>query len=147
MFVFKLDRLSRTGVADTFEVVNEMRKAGCTLVAVADELTIVADREDITSEVLVFAFSLAARIERGSINDRVSAARDRLEAQGGRWGRPSRVDRATRERAVELAAAGRSVRDIARALHVPRSTIARAIASQKGAHAKAPDPPKDPPHE
>ena len=54
VYVFKLDRLTRTGVADTFEVVNEMRKAGCALVAVADGLTIVPDKEDITSEVLVF---------------------------------------------------------------------------------------------
>ncbi len=129
VYVFKLDRLVRTGVADTFAVVDEVRRAGAVLVAVADNLTILPNKEDITSEVLVFAFSLAAKLERTAINDRIAAARDRIEAEGGRWGRPSRVDGPTRQRAAELKAEGKTVREIARTLHVPRSTIARAIAS------------------
>src|SRR5262245_20405619 len=40
VFVFKLDRLARTGVADTFRIVDELRRAGVTLHAVADNLTI-----------------------------------------------------------------------------------------------------------
>jgi DNA invertase Pin-like site-specific DNA recombinase len=40
----------------------------------------------------------AAKMERTAINDRISAARERVEAEGGRWGRPSRVDRKTRDR-------------------------------------------------
>ena len=46
-------------------------------------------------------------------------------------GRPSRVDTATRKRAMKLQAAGKTVREIARTLRIPRSTIARAL-SQKG---------------
>jgi len=146
LYCFKLDRLSRTGVADTFEVVKELRKAGVELVAVADNLTLRPDTEDLTSEVLVFALGLAAKIERVAINERISAARDRVEAEGGRWGRPSRVDRTTRERAAAMAAEGRTVRDIARALKVPRSTIARAIAASRNAvAAESPDPRSDSP--
>ena len=127
VYVFKLDRLVRSGVADTFSVVEEVRRAGAILVAVADNLTILPDKEDVTSEVLVFALGLAAKLERTAINDRISAARDRIEAAGGAWGRPSRVDRATRERAAKLKASGKTVREIARDLKVPRSTIARAL--------------------
>ncbi len=127
LYVFKLDRLTRTGVADTFAVVSALRRASCTLVAVADNLTVLPDKEDVTSEVLLFALGLAAKLERTAINDRIAAARDRIEAEGGRWGRPSRVDRKTRERAGEMKNAGKTVREIARALKVPRSTIARAL--------------------
>jgi DNA invertase Pin-like site-specific DNA recombinase len=67
-----------------------------------------------------------------AIGERVAAARERVEAEGGRWGRPSRVDAATRERAVKLKTAGKTVRDIARTLKVPRSTIARALLSPSG---------------
>jgi DNA invertase Pin-like site-specific DNA recombinase len=81
--------------------------------------------------VLVFALGLAARLERTAINDRICAARDRIEAEGGSWGRPSRVDRATREQARQLKSDGRTVRDIARILKVPRATIARSL-SQNG---------------
>ena len=42
---------------------------------------------------------------------------------------PSRVDRRTRERAAEMKEAGKTIREIARALKVPRSTIARALAN------------------
>ena len=143
VYVFKLDRLVRSGVADTFAVVDELRRAGVTLIAVADNLKIVPDKEDVTSEVLIFALGLAARLERTAINDRVAAARDRIEAEGGRWGRPSRVDRATREQAAKLQASGKTIREIARTLKVPRSTIGRAL-SQKGAPVERPDSPEDP---
>jgi DNA invertase Pin-like site-specific DNA recombinase len=60
LYCFKLDRLTRSGVADTYRVVEEFRRAGCTLVAVADNLTIRPGNDDIVSETLVFALALAA---------------------------------------------------------------------------------------
>jgi DNA invertase Pin-like site-specific DNA recombinase len=129
LYVFKLDRLVRTGVADTFAVVEEVRRAGAILVAVADNLTILPNKEDVTSEVLVFALGLAAKLERTAINDRIAAARERVEAEGGRWGRPSRVDGETLARARKMKVEGRSIREIAVAVKVPRSTIAGALAA------------------
>lgn len=128
LYCFKLDRLTRSGVADTYRLVDEFRRAGCTLVAVADNLTIRAGADDIVSETLVFALALAARLERAAINDRVAAARDRLEAEGRPWGRPPRLSRAECARLRALREEGRSVRDIAVAMKVPRSTVARALA-------------------
>ena len=131
LYCFKLDRLTRSGVADTYRVVDEFRRAGCTLVAVADNLTIRPGGDDIVSETLVFALALAARLERAAINDRISAARERLEAEGRPWGRPSKLSQADRARLHALRQEGRSLRDIAIAMKVPRSTVARALA--KGA--------------
>ena len=123
VYVFKLDRLTRSGVADTYTVIQETRTAGCTLIAVSDNLVIQPDTEDVASEVLVFALSLAARIERAAINERISAARDAVEASGGAWGRPRRMTAAQVQRARELQATGRSVRDISQLVGIPRATV------------------------
>jgi DNA invertase Pin-like site-specific DNA recombinase len=127
LYVFKLDRLCRTGVADTFALVEELRKAGVELVAVADRLTIKTGSDDLTSEVLVFALGLAAKLERAATNDRIAAARVRLAAEGRSWGRPSRIP-AFEDKLRALSKEGRSVRSIAMALGLPRATVHRAIA-------------------
>lgn len=142
LWVFKLDRLCRTGVADTFKLIGGLRAAKVTLHAVADGLVIRPDREDISSECYVFALGLAARLERAAINERIAGARNHMEANGRSWGRPSRVDRATRERALQLQRDGKTVREIARTLKVPRSTIARAL-SRKHAPGSTPDSSED----
>jgi DNA invertase Pin-like site-specific DNA recombinase len=127
LYVFRLDRLTRSGIRDTFDLVEELRGHGVEIVSVADGF----DLNGPAAEVVLAVMSWASKMERIAIGERVAAARERVEAEGGTWGRPSRVDRATRERAVKLKAAGKTVRDIARTLKVPRSTIARAL-SQKG---------------
>jgi hypothetical protein len=54
-------------------------------------------------------------------SERIAAARERIEAEGGRWGCPLRMARHAVERAVALRAQGRSVRQIAIALGKPTS--------------------------
>lgn len=127
VYVFRLDRLTRTGVADTFKIVDEMRRCGVTLFSVGDNVTI-RPGEDITSDVLVFALGLAAKLEMTARNDRVAAARTRMQAAGQPWGRPPRLTPAEIATARRMAADGDSVRVIAAALGAPRSTVARAIA-------------------
>jgi len=140
LYVFKLDRLCRTGVADTFRVVELVREARVTLHAVADNLVLRPDREDITSEVLIFALGLAAKLERTARNDRIAAARTRIEAKGGRWGHPVSTSKAQDRKCAELADAGRTVREIAMALGIKRSTVARAIVRARAASTAAPVP-------
>jgi DNA invertase Pin-like site-specific DNA recombinase len=123
LYIFRLDRLTRTGIADTLTTLEDLRAHGVDVVSVADGF----DLNGPHAEVIIAVMAWAAKMERLATAERISAARERIEAQGGRWGRPSRVDRATRARAVEMHDAGRSIRDIARALKVPRSTIGRAI--------------------
>ena len=130
IYVFKLDRLTRSGVADTYRIVDELRKAGCTLVAVADNLNIRPGPDDIVSETLIFALALAARLERAAINDRIAAARTRMAEQGQPWGRPLRLSKADCERLRGLRKQGRSIREIAVAAKIPRSTVARALARE-----------------
>ena len=127
LYVFKLDRLCRTGVADTFRVVEELRSAGVTVHAVADNLVIRPGSDDMVSEVMVFALGLAAKLERTAINDRIAAARTRMEAKGEPWGRPPRVTAAERETAERMKGQGKSVREIAQALGIPRSTVGRVL--------------------
>jgi DNA invertase Pin-like site-specific DNA recombinase len=137
VYIFRLDRLTRSGVADTFRVVEELRKAHVELRAVSDNLVIKPGQDDMVSEVLLFALSLAARIERMAINERIASARVRVEAEGGSWGRPARVKGDLLERARGLQSAGKTIREISVALKIPRSTLARALASRKVESAEA----------
>ena len=119
LYIFRIDRLTRSGIRDTLAVVEELRQCGCQLVTVADGFQIDGPWSDIVLAVMAWA----AQMERLAIGERIAAARKRVEAQGGRWGRPRSVDRKTRERIASLRAEGRSVRSIAMALKIPRSTI------------------------
>lgn len=123
LYVYRLDRLTRTGVRDTLEVVDELRRHGCELVTVADGFTLGGPAEEIVLAVLAWA----AKMERLAINERISAARTRVEAKGGHWGRPPRLDAQQKERVRELATEGKPQREIARTLGVTKSTVTRAL--------------------
>jgi DNA invertase Pin-like site-specific DNA recombinase len=123
LYVFKLDRLARSGIRDTFEVVEELRAHGCDLVTVADGF----DLNGPAAEVVLAVMAWAAKMERLAINERISAARARLEAEGRPWGRPRRLTPAQVAAIRADKAAGRTVREIAQARKVPRSTVARAL--------------------
>jgi DNA invertase Pin-like site-specific DNA recombinase len=124
LYLFRVDRLARSGIRDTFEIVEELHGHGVEIVTIADGFSLDGPAADVVLAVMAWA----AKAERLATAERISAARERIEAEGGRWGRPSRVDRKTRERAAEMKLAGKTVREIARALKVPRSTIGRALA-------------------
>jgi len=138
LYLFRLDRLTRTGIADTLTTLEELRACGVEVVSVADGFDLTGP----SAEIIIAVMAWAAKMENLARAERVSHARDRIEAEGGSWGRPSRVDRATRERAQKLREDGKTVREIARDLKVPRSTIARAL-SRKGAPIQSPDPSGD----
>jgi DNA invertase Pin-like site-specific DNA recombinase len=73
-------------------------------------------------------------MERLAINERISAAGERVEAEGRSWGRPARLSAEEVTRVRDLRAEGRSLRQIAVALKVPLATVARAArACQKHA--------------
>jgi DNA invertase Pin-like site-specific DNA recombinase len=131
VYVFRLDRLARSGIRDTLAVVEEMRHRGCKLVSIADGF----DVDGPCAEIVLAVMAWAAQMEREAISERICAARTRIEAAGGRWGRPGKAGPAELERARTLKKAGLSVRKIAQATGIPRSTIARAVAGQ-GHYAK-----------
>src|SRR3990172_9182736 len=124
LYLFKLDRLTRSGIRDTFEVIEELRAHGVQLVSVSDGFAL----DGPAAEVILAVIAWAAKMERLAVNERIAAARARLEAEGRPWGRPPRLSQAACVRLRALRDEGRSVRDIAVAMKVPRSTVARALA-------------------
>jgi DNA invertase Pin-like site-specific DNA recombinase len=129
VFVYRLDRLTRNGIRDTLRIVEEIRAAGATLETVADGFRLGAD-----SDVVVAVLAWAAQMERAAISERIASARQRVEAAGGSWGRPRRVDAALEQRIREMRKTS-TIRDIAIALKIPRATVSDVV-SEKGAYSR-----------
>jgi len=136
LYVYRLDRLTRSGIRDTLEVVEELRRCGCELVTVADGFSL----DGPAAEIILAVMAWAAKMERLAINERISAARERVEAEGGTWGRPVRLDAETVASVRRMRAEGRSVRQIAVAAKVPRSTVARLLSRKDGPAGTAENP-------
>lgn len=138
IYIYRLDRLTRSGIRDTLDVLEELRANGCEIVTVSDGF----DLSGPYAEVIIAVMSWAAQMERLAINERISAARDRLEAEGRAWGRPARLTGFRLDQAKALREEGRSIREIAVAMKVPRSTVARALSQKGGATETVPGPAK-----
>jgi DNA invertase Pin-like site-specific DNA recombinase len=125
LYVYRLDRLTRSGIRDTLGVVEELRGHGCTIATVADGFDLAGP----AAEVVLAVLSWAAKMERLAIGERIASARARVEAEGGRWGRPRRMDEAQVALAAALRRTGLSVRQVASHLGLPKSTLDRALRS------------------
>ena len=124
LYVFRIDRLTRTGIRDTLGIVEELRGHGCELVSVADGF----DLQGPAAEIVLAVMAWAAKMERAALGERISAARVRTEAAGGAWGRPRRMSDELAEKALDMKVnQNRSVRYISAALKVPRSTLSETL--------------------
>jgi DNA invertase Pin-like site-specific DNA recombinase len=133
VYVFRVDRLTRRGIRDTLSIVEALRSCGCLVTSVADGFLLDGPAGDVILAVMAWA----AQVEGLATSERISAARETVEAAGGRWGRPRRVNPGEIEKARELVAGGLSIREISQRLRVPRATLQRALA-QKGHYAETP---------
>lgn len=137
LYVFRLDRLTRSGISDTLDLVREFRGLGVELVNLADGFTIPPPGADGSAariaELILAILAWAAEMELLTRRERIAARRELAEERGEAWGRPSRLTPADRAAIVERAAAGETVRSIAAAVKVPRSTVARVLRSAQGA--------------
>jgi DNA invertase Pin-like site-specific DNA recombinase len=133
LYVFRLDRITRSGIRDTFEVIEECRAHACEVVSVADGFAV----DGPAGEIVLAVLSWAAKMDRLAINERISAARARMEEEGRAWGRPPRLSPLEAEQVRSLAAQGLSVRAIAIRVKVGKSVIQRAL-SQNVPGAAAP---------
>jgi len=138
LYVYRLDRLARSGIRDTLGIVEELRGVGCKLVTVADGF----DLEGPASDVVIAMLGWAAKMERLAIGERIAAARVRVEAKGGAWGRPRRVDATSLAKMKKLQAAGKTLREIAISTKVPRSTVADALSEKHAPKSSKPKPKK-----
>lgn len=125
LYVYRLDRLSRSGIKDTLGLVDELRAHGCEIVSLSDGFDVCGP----ASEIILAVLAWAAKMERLAIDERLAEARERARARGQRWGRPPRMSEAEVTRARALRNEGRSIRAIAQVMQVPRPTIARALAA------------------
>ncbi len=125
LYIFRLDRLTRSGIRDTLEVLEELRAGGCEVVAVSDGFPLTGPY----AEVVIAVMSWASQMELRAKNERIAAARERMEAEGKAWGRPKRMSDEVVAKAVALSESGKTIREIAVALKTPRATVARALAS------------------
>ncbi len=123
VYVFRIDRLTRSGIRDTLSLVEEFRRGGAELVTLADGFDLQGPAADVVLAVLAWA----AQMERNAIGERIRAARRRVEAKGGAWGRPRVVSRATIARAQKMRAEGATLRAVCVALKVKRSTLSDAL--------------------
>lgn len=132
LIVYRLDRLTRRGIRDTLALLDELQHCGVQVETIADGFSLAGPARDVVVAVLAWA----AQMERAAIGERISAARKRVEASGGAWGRPRRCDELTQARIRKLDKEGRSVRAIAIACKVPRGTVANVLA-KKGVYSQA----------
>jgi DNA invertase Pin-like site-specific DNA recombinase len=123
LYVYRLDRLTRSGIRDTIEVVQELRRHGVSVVTIADGFNV----DGPEAELVMCVLAWVAENERRVINERISASREHMAAEGRAWGRPSRMTEQLVTKARALLAAGRSTRQISVALKIPHATIARAL--------------------
>jgi DNA invertase Pin-like site-specific DNA recombinase len=125
LWVWRLDRLSRSGIADTLNCVNEIRSAGVTLASVADGFALEGSAGDLVLAVLAWA----AQHEREKIRENQEAARARLALLGRGWGRPSHSAE-TIAQVERLLEAGNTPGEIARGLQISKTSIGRIARSK-----------------
>jgi DNA invertase Pin-like site-specific DNA recombinase len=125
LVVWSLDRLSRRGIAEVAAIVAKLDAAKVALVSVREPW---ADTTGPVSDLLVAVMAWVAEQERARLLERLGAARARLEKEGRSWGRPRRLTPAQLERVRAMKAAGKSDRQVAVAMKVPRTTLRDALA-------------------
>ena len=124
LYVFRIDRLCRSGIRDTLKVLDELRSHGCRVISVADGF----DLDGPAAEVVISVMAWAAQLERLALGERISAARERVEAAGGNWGRRRKIDPMTLAAARKMVDKdGLSIRVVSARLRLSKATLARAL--------------------
>lgn len=88
LYVYKLDRLTRTGIQDTLGLLRELRGRGCAVRTIADALP---ELDGPMAEMFEALLAWVGQVEREAMRERMAAARARVEASGRSWGRPRRL--------------------------------------------------------
>lgn len=127
LFVWALDRLSRSGIIDSLGLVKELDARGVQVISLKDPIP---DPGEPTRDLVLSVLFWVAEQESRRRSERTKAALNLLKEKGVRLGRPKRdVDLG---RVFELRKAGRSWRSISKALKVSKSAILRAWTTPSG---------------
>ena len=119
--VWKLDRLGRS-LQHLLRLLDDLQHLGVGFVSVRDAAI---DTTSAQGRLLLQVMGAFAEFERSLIQERVKAGLDRARARGIKLGRPERDVDVTRAR--QMLAEGRTQRQIAMALRIPRTTLRRAL--------------------
>ena len=119
VWVWRLDRLTRSGISDTLASVEHVRRSGAELVSVSDRVALDGGP---TGELVLAMLAWCAQMEREKIRENQVAARERMARQGRAWGRPALPD-ALRDAVIAAASSGLSCRQIARQLKVSKTWV------------------------
>jgi len=119
---WSLDRLGREP-KDVFELTALASKKGFTIYLHKDRI----DTSTATGELFFTIMAGMAKFERRRIQERVKAGLSRARAQGKALGRPITIVDGTKQRAVELKAQGKKIREIAKELGIGIGSVARAL--------------------
>ena len=123
VWVWRLDRLTRTGIGDTFECVSHVRRCGADLVSVADQVALDGGP---AGELVLAVLAWCAQMERTKIRENQEAARARMQREGRSWGRPPLPD-VLKDAVVAAKSQGLSCREIARQLKVSKTWVHRVL--------------------
>jgi DNA invertase Pin-like site-specific DNA recombinase len=139
LYVYKLDRLSRGTISEVLNLMNELEGSGCVVHSVADEFPL----QGPFREPVVAMLAMCAHMEREAIAGRIAAARARIEAAGGKWGRPRKVTEKQEQKIHRLRSQNVPVRKIAQMLRLSAGTISHYL-PKRPRPAKAPAKPARP---
>ncbi|HEX7273118.1 MAG TPA: recombinase family protein [Casimicrobiaceae bacterium] len=129
LYIFALDRLTE-GTARLLTIVKELHDGGCEIVSLHDPFPL----DGPMAEIAIAWLGWFAQQERKRTNERLAAARARIEGDGGHWGRPRRVGPADERRIRELGER-LTMRQVAKRTRIPLATVARVL-SQKGPYGR-----------
>jgi DNA invertase Pin-like site-specific DNA recombinase len=125
--VWKLDRFGRS-VLNLVESLHKLASAGVRFIATTQSID--TDESNPTSKLLLYILAAVAEFEREMIRERVVAGLASARHRGQKLGRRKLLF--DRERVLNLHRAGKSIREIADALHINRGTIHRFLLGHKG---------------
>ena len=130
VLVWALDRLTREGVAETFQYIKRLTSNGVQFVSFKEEHFRTTGP---TGELMIAVAGWIAKTERIRISERVRAGLSRARAKGTRSGKAVGRPRVifNRETVVEGRRQGKSWRQIARECHAGVTTVRRAHRSIK----------------
>ena len=132
VWVWRLDRLTRSGIVDTLSCIQEMRRHGCALSSVADGFAL----DGPGAEVILSVLAWAAQLEREKLRENQLAARARMAAEGRSWGRPRELTADQKRRIHELAAENVGRKQIALQVNCSRTSVWNVL-HETGAQAAA----------
>lgn len=124
--IFALDRLTREGIAETFDYIRRLKQSGVELCSVTEELFNTAGP---SGELFIALAAWIAEQQRLRHVEQIKAGQQRARQQGKRFGAPPK--QVNIERLRTLREQGKSWRAIEKLTRVPKSTARRRLA--KGA--------------